>query len=82
MQNLDSRVEHSLIPVVARWAEPDKGMLLPLFQLIASGETLEEAKLAKDLGRGTDAMCAALEFFNKRHGSPGRALAESLQSST
>jgi len=60
MQNLDSRVEHSLIPVVARWAEQDKGMLLPLFRLIASGEPLDETQLAEDLNIGADAFSAAL----------------------
>ncbi len=60
MQNLDSRVEQSLMPVVARWAEQDKGMLLPLFRLIASGEPLDENQLAEDLYIGADAFSGAL----------------------
>jgi len=72
MQNLDSRVEHSLNPVVARWAEQDKGMLLPLFRLIASGEPLEEAQLAKDLNIGADAFSAALSTSLAEIDSLGR----------
>ncbi len=72
MQNLDSRVEHSLIPVVARWAEQDKGMLLPLFRLIASGEPLEEARLAEDLNIGADAFSAALSTSLAEIDSLGR----------
>ncbi len=72
MQNLDSRVEHSLLPVVARWAGQDKGMLLPLFRLIASGEALEEAQLAEELNRGTDAVNAALDTSLAEIDSCGR----------
>ena len=35
-------------------------MLLPLFSLIASGEQLQHARLAKQLGRRTDAVIASL----------------------
>ena len=63
MQNLASRVEQSLIPVVARWAEQDKDLLFPLFPLIASGESLEEAQLSKDLNIGADAFSAALDML-------------------
>lgn len=72
MQSLDSRVEHSLLPVVARWAEQDKGLLLPLFQLIATAETLEEAQLAEDLNIGADAFSAALSTSLAEIDSRGR----------
>ncbi len=35
-------------------------MLLPLFRMIASGEPLDEARLAKDLGIGTDEFNATV----------------------
>lgn len=60
MQNLDSRVEQSLMPVVTRWAPQDKDLLLPLFQLIASGEPIDGAALASELNRETNAINAAL----------------------
>ena len=72
MQNLDARVEHSLMPVAARWAEQDKALLLPLFRLIASGETLEETRLAEELRRGTDAVNAALNSSLAEIDSRGR----------
>ncbi len=72
MQNLDSRVEHSLLPVVARWAEQDKGMLLPLFRLIASGEPLDETQLAENLNIGADAFSAALDMSLAEIDSLGR----------
>ncbi len=72
MQNLDSRVEHSLIPVVARWAEQDKGMLLPLFRLIASGEPLDETQLAEDLNIGANTFSAALDMSLAEIDSLGR----------
>ncbi len=72
MQNPDSRVEHSLIPVVARWVEQDTGMLLPLFRMIASGETLDEASLAKDLGIGTDEFNATVGASLAEIDSQGR----------
>jgi len=72
MQNLDSRVERSLMPVVARWARQDKNLLLPLFDLIASGEPLEEAQLARDLNRGTDAINAAIGTSLAEIDSSGR----------
>ena len=62
MQSLDSQVEHSLMPVVARWAGQDKGMLLPLFRVIASGEPLDEMRLAADLNMEADAFSAALDM--------------------
>jgi alkylmercury lyase len=72
MQNLDSRAERSLISVVARWAEQDKDLLFPLFPLIASGEPLEEAQLAKDLNIGADAFSAALDMSLAEIDSLGR----------
>ncbi len=72
MQNLDSRVEQSLMPVVARWAEQDKGMLLPLFRLIASGEPLDENQLAEALYIGADAFSAALSASLAEIDSLGR----------
>ncbi len=72
MQNLDSRVEQSLMPVVARWAEQDKGMLLPLFRLIASGEPLDENQLAEPLYIGADAFSAALSASFAEIDSLGR----------
>ncbi len=72
MQNLVSRVEHSLMPVVTRWAKQDKGLLLPLFRLIASGEPLEEARLAQDLNIGADAFSAALSTSLAEFDSRGR----------
>ncbi len=72
MQNLASRVEQSLIPVVARWAEQDKDLLFPLFPLIASGESLGETQLAKDLNIGADAMSAALDMSLAEIDSLGR----------
>ncbi len=74
MQNLDSRVEHSLIPVVARWAEQDKGMLLPLFRLIASGDPLDETQLAEDLNIGAEAFAAALSTSLAEIDSRGRVI--------
>ncbi len=49
------------MPVVARWAGQDKGMLLPLFRLIASTEPLDEMRLAVDLNMGVDAFSDALD---------------------
>ncbi len=72
MQVLGSRVEHSLMPVVARWAEQDKELLLPLFRLIATGEAVEEARLAKELNRETDAIRAALKSSLAEIDSRGR----------
>ena len=72
MQNLDSRVERSLLSVVARWAEQDKGMLLPLFRLIASGEPLDETQLAEDLNIGAEALSAALSTSLAEIDSRGR----------
>ena len=60
------------MPVVARWAKQDKGLLLPLFQLIASGEPLEEVQLARDLNRGTDAINDALSTSLAEIDSSGR----------
>ncbi|MFQ6005035.1 MAG: organomercurial lyase [Woeseia sp.] len=60
MQKLDSRIEHSLEPIVARWADQDKGLLFPLFQLIASGKPHDDARLAENLGRGKDSINAVL----------------------
>ena len=74
MQIPDSRVEHSLLPVVARWAEQDKALLLPLFRLIASGETLEETRLAEELRRETDAVNAALNTSLAEIDSRGRVV--------
>lgn len=48
MQNPDLRAEQSLMPVVARWADQDKGMLLPIFRLIATGEPLTAAHFANE----------------------------------
>jgi len=72
MQILDSRIERSLKPVVARWDDQDKDLLFPLFQLIASGEPLEEAKLAEGLDRRTDAISAALGTSLAEIDSSGR----------
>ena len=72
MPNLDSRVEHSLLPLVARWADQDKGLLLPLFQLIATAEPLDEAQLAEDLNIGVDAFSAALSTSLAEIDSSGR----------
>ena len=72
MQRLDSRVENSLVPVVTRWAKQDKVLLLPLFQLIASGESLEEAQLANELNRGTDVVNTALSASLAEIDSCGR----------
>ncbi len=72
MQNFDSRIEHSLKPVVARWDKQDKDLLIPLFRLIASGEPLEEAKLAEDLGRKTDAVSTELGTSLAEIDSSGR----------
>lgn len=60
IETMNSRVERSLAPVVARWANQDKYLLLPLFSMIASGEQLQHARLARQLGRRTDAVIAAL----------------------
>jgi len=60
------------MPVVARWAKQDKGMLLPLFRLIASGEPLDETQLAEDLNIGADAFSVALNTSLAEIDSLGR----------
>jgi len=60
MRNPDSRVEQSLLPVVARWASQDRKLLLSLFPLIVSGESYEDAGLAGALGRRSDDIDAEL----------------------
>ena len=58
--------------MVARWADQDKDLLFPLFQLIASGEPIEDARLAGDLGRGADAVDAALNASPAEFDTHGR----------
>ena len=49
------------MPVVTRWAGQDKDLLFPLFQLIASGDWLEEARLARSLNRDRSEIDAMLD---------------------
>ncbi len=69
---MDSRIEQSLRPVITRWAGQDKDLLLPLFQLIASGEPLGEANLAELLSRRSDDIDAALNTSLAEIDSRGR----------
>lgn len=72
MRNPDSRVEQSLSPVVARWADQDRHLLLPLFPLIASGESYEAADLAGVLQRQSDAIAPEIEASLAEIDSRGR----------
>ena len=55
MQNQDARVVHSLLPVVARWAEQDKGMLLlacAILGMQANAQTITQIIDATGDGHG------------------------------
>ena len=54
-------VRSSFKSVVTRWAGQDKVLLFPLFQLIASGDSLEEARLARSLNRDRSEIDAMLD---------------------
>ena len=56
----DVRIERSLVPVVARWADQDKALLRPLFALLADGQPVEVRRLARTLNRDSNEVEATL----------------------
>lgn len=69
---LNSRVEESLAPVVARWAGQDKEMLWPLFPQIVTGQSVCEADLATCLHRNAEDLGIALRASLAEVDSIGR----------
>ena len=69
---LSQRVEDSLAPVVARWANQDKELLWPLFPKIHTGQSAWESELADRFNRDTVDIGHALEGSLATLDSAGR----------
>lgn len=69
---LSQRIEDSLTPVVARWANQNKELLWPLFPKIPTGQLAWESELADRINRDTVDIGLALEESHATLDSAGR----------